>query len=68
MNFELSPTQVKKYNRWKKKLPKISDDYFGLIGGGYWFKFTPTGIGMVIVAGRYDVPHLNIELTEYENF
>ena len=68
MKFELSTEQLAKYYQWKDKLPKLPEGHFGAAGGGYWFKFIPTGIGMLVLAGRYDVPHLDIELTEYENF
>lgn len=68
LTFELTPKQVKKYNKWKKGLPKIEEGHFGAAGGGYWFKFIPTGIGDVVLAGRDDVPQLDINLTDYDNW
>lgn len=68
MKFELNDKQVKQYNKWKKKLPKLDEGHFGAAGGGYWFKFIPTGIGMVILAGRDDIPEHDINLTDYESF
>lgn len=68
MTFELNDKQVKQYNKWKKKLPIIPDSHFGAAGGGYWFKFIPTGIGMIVLAGRDDVPEHDINLTDYESF
>lgn len=68
MTFELSDKQVKQYEEWKKKLPTIPDSHFGAAGGGYWFKFVPTGIGMIVLAGRDDVPEHDVNLTDYENF
>jgi len=68
MIFRLSDKQVKQYEKWKKQLPTIPDSYFGAAGGGYWFKFIPTGIGMIVLAGRDDAPEHDINLTDYENF
>ena len=68
MVFELNDKQVKQYNKWKKKLPKLDEGHFGAAGGGYWFKFIPTGIGIIALAGREDVPNLGIDLTDYENW
>lgn len=68
MIFRLSGIQVEKYNEWKKQLPTIPDSHFGAAGGGYWFKFIPTGIGMIVLAGRDDVPEYDINLTDYDNW
>lgn len=58
--FEMSAEQVKKYEKWRKKLPK---EYFGAAGGGEHFIFTTTGIGMGMSVKYGD--H-EIDLTEYE--
>lgn len=63
-NFSLSEKEEKRYQKWLKKLPKIPNNHFGSAGGGYWFKFIPTGIGVIVLAGRDDVPELNIDLTD----
>jgi hypothetical protein len=68
MIFRLNGKQIEIYNKWKKKLPTIPDSHFGAAGGGYWFKFIPTGIGMVVLAGRDDIPEMDINLTDYESF
>ena len=68
IRFELSEKQEKQYEKWKKKLPKISEGHFGMAGGGYWFKFIPTGIGTVVIAGRDDCPDHDINLTDYDTF
>ena len=68
MTFELTEEQEVRYRVWKNSLPIIPEGYFGAAGGGYWFKFIPTGIGMVVLAGRDDVPNLDINLTDYENW
>lgn len=66
--FELTEEQQKKYEEWKESLPEINDGHFGAAGGGYWFKFIPTGLGVLVFVGRYDVPEMDINLTEYEYF
>jgi len=66
--FELTQEQEVRYRVWKNSLPIISEGHFGAAGGGYWFKFIPTGLGMIVTAGRDDVPELNVDLTEWENF
>ena len=68
MKFELTEEQEVRYRVWKNSLPIIPEGHFGAAGGGYWFKFNPTGIGMVVLAGRDDVPELDINLTDYESF
>lgn len=66
--FELTDKQESKYKEWLKTLPIKPEGYFGAAGGGYWFKFIPTGIGVIVIAGRDDVPEMDIDLTEYEYF
>ena len=66
--FELSKNQIEKYESWDKSLPKLEPGHFGASGGGYWFRFTPTGIGDVVVVGRDDVPELDCDLTDWDNF
>lgn len=68
MKFELSKKQVKKYYKWRKKLPKLDEGHFGAAGGGYWFKFVPTGVGVLVNAGRDDKKKHVIDLTDWENF
>jgi hypothetical protein len=68
MTFEISAQQLEKYYRWKDTLPKVPEGHFGAAGGGYWFKFIPTGLGTILIAGREDVPELDIDLTDYQNF
>ncbi len=66
--FELDKVENKRYEEWLKTLPKISPSHFGAAGGGYWFKFIPTGLGCIILAGRDDVPEMDIELTNFDNW
>ncbi len=66
--FELDEVEIKKYEKWRKGLPKIPSNHFGAVGGGYWFKFIPTGLGVIVKAGRDDVPELDINLTNFKNW
>jgi len=52
MNFDCSVEQVKKYEKWRKKLPKLPEAHFGAVGGGYTFSFIPTGIGTIVSVTR----------------
>jgi hypothetical protein len=67
-SFELDEVEIKKYEDWKKTLPEIPNNYFGSAGGGYWFKFIPTGLGTLVSAGRDDVPEMDIDLTNFDNW
>jgi len=67
-SFELNEVEIKKYEEWKKTLPKLPSGYFGAAGGGYWIKFIPTGIGVVVTAGRVDVPEMDIDLTDFDSW
>jgi len=68
MRFELTDIEINRYNAWLKILPPVPEGKFGAAGGGHWFKFTPTGLGTIVEAGRVDVPHLDINLTDFEAF
>lgn len=59
MKFELSETQVKKFEDWRKTKGEV---YVGAIGGAYTFEFTPTGIGMLVKVKCAD--DSEIDLTE----
>lgn len=61
--FKLTKTENKKYLEWRSKLPP---KYFGAIGGGYTFSFTPTSLGDIIKVKRAD--GFEIDLTDYDNF
>jgi len=65
-SFELDEVEEERYEAWKKTLPKIKDTHFGAIGGGYWFKFRPTGLGTLVEVGRDDVPELNENITNMD--
>lgn len=66
--FNLSEAQIKKYLKWQKGLPKLPDNHWGAVGGGYSFIFVPTGIGTIVKARREDEEKNEIDLTEYEYF
>jgi len=66
--FELSESQLERYDRWKESLPKLDSGHFGAAGGGYWFKFIPTGIGTIVKVGRDDCPENDLDLTDWDGF
>jgi hypothetical protein len=60
--FELTPEQIKKYEEWRKTLPKR---YEGAIGGATQFIFTPTGVGDGVKVKYFEY---ELDLTEYDNW
>lgn len=62
--FKLSTEQIEKFEAWKETLKEIP--HASSIGGDFTFKFTPTGVGMLVEVERYDGEKL--DLTEYEHF
>lgn len=61
--FSLDKEQTKKFDKWRKKLPKLDS---GAAGGGYSFTFCVTGIGNIITVEREDGHKL--DLTDIENW
>ena len=61
--FYLSDEQLIKLNNWTETKQNV---YAGAFGGAITISFTPTGIGVIIVATCIDGSEIN--LTEYENF
>jgi hypothetical protein len=61
--FYLSKAQIEKYVNWCETK---SDVYAGAFGGAITICFTPTGIGVIVVAKCID--GTEIDLTEYEHF
>ena len=46
--FSLSPKQIEKFEKWrKKKNKKNGEPYVGAIGGSYSFIFIPTSLGTI---------------------
>lgn len=68
IHYKLNKKEQKKYISWKKNLPKVSESYIGTPNGSYWFKFRYTGIGIIVEAGRDDVPDMDINLTDYSSW
>jgi hypothetical protein len=62
--IELSEKQEKKFEKWKKKLPKEPRT---AIGGRYTWMITPTGVGEIIRVRAEDVGK-ELDLTEYEKW
>lgn len=59
-NFKLTDEQAKKYEEWKKTLPKLNA---GSIGGADQFIFTPTGVGLGVSVKYFEY---ELDLTEYD--
>lgn len=65
VSFTLTKEQWEKYLEWEKNLPKLESGYFGTIGGGIEFVFSPTGIGIFESVRRLDNKEHEIDLTDY---
>ncbi len=66
MKFELDESEIKKFNQWKKNLPKIPMDVFGE-EFQFTFKFHPTGLGVVKIIER-DLDGEELDLTDYDSW
>ena len=63
--FTLSESEKLKFDVWLKD--KNLDEFCGASGGRFTFKFTPTGLGVVVTV--QDNLHLDeLDLTDYPNF
>lgn len=62
--FELTEDQIKKFEKWQEKRKSM---YTGTIGGRYTFEFTPTSIGIAVVAVD-NLTRTKLNLTDYENW
>lgn len=67
--FYLDDGQMKKYEKWRKSLPKLDSGHFGAIGGGTSFTFSPTGLGDMVEVVRHDNPKKHrLDLTDSESW
>jgi len=65
-NFELDETQIKQFEKWRKK--QIKKDQSTFTAGERWsFIFTPTGIGLITYV-KDNITDDKIDLTDWENF
>ncbi len=64
-NFELSPEQEEKFNKWKAGTEPFR--YAGAIGGRYTYSFTPNSLGTVIKVTD-SMTKKEIDLSDYENW
>lgn len=64
--FELGETQIKKFEKWKKK-QKQKDSSTPTAGERWSFCFTPTGIGLITYAIDQATKE-EIDLTDWDNF
>lgn len=66
IKFELTDTQIKKFEKWKKK-QKQKDPLITTAAARWTFCFTPTGIGLIINAIDQATKE-EIDLTDWDNF
>jgi len=66
MTFELDDDQLKKFEKWKKKMIK-KDPFMPTAGERWTFCFTPSGLGTMVRA--YDESTKEyLDLTQWEYF
>jgi len=69
--FKLDKSQEEKLKVWMESLPQEvigdPDAYTGAIGGRYTYKFTPTGLGVIVVVKDF-ITKKEINLTDFENW
>ena len=66
MTFELNDDQLKKFEKWKKKMMK-KDSSMPTAGERWTFCFTPTGLG-TIVKVIDEATNETLDLTDWDNF
>ena len=64
--FELDESEIKKFEKWKKKMKK-KDDSIPSAGERWTFMFTPTGVGTVVYA-MDELTGEKIDITDWDNF
>jgi hypothetical protein len=64
--FELDETQIKEFEKWKKKQKKKDPSTF-TAGERWTFKFTPTGLGLMVHV-KDNITEEEIDLTDWDNF
>ena len=64
--FELDESEIKKFEKWKKKMKK-KDDSIPAAGERWTFMFTPKGLGKIIGV-KDNVTGEKIDLTDWDNF
>jgi hypothetical protein len=78
MKFEINTEQSEKLRSWYEGiLPEILEKqqvnhlrgvpYYGAIGGGLTYCFTPTGLGCILVVKEFTTSK-ELDLTDYENW
>lgn len=72
--FQLDADQMKQFVTWRDEQDKVvaqkqgrDEAYYGAIGGGYTFCFTPTGLGVALTVVN-NVTKEEINLTEYDKW
>lgn len=66
MIFEINTPQIKKFERWKKKMMKINSS-MPTAGERWTFCFTPTGLGTIVTVID-EATNEKLDLTEWKYF
>ena len=64
--FELTESEIKKFEKWKKEMKK-KDDSMPTAGERWTFTFTPSGLGTIVWA-EDGATGEKIDLTDWDNF
>ncbi len=65
--FEVTEDQQKQISKWVKRIQKKHGDYYGAIGGGVTYMFTPTGLGVVLEVKESKTGE-TLNVTDYDNW
>ncbi len=74
MNFFIPEEKYKELNDWIEQQDKIVAEkqgkdtpYYGCIGGGITYSFTPTSLGVVYKV-KHAITNAELDLTDYDNW
>lgn len=74
MNFLIPEDKYKLLSDWIEEQDRIiaerqqrDEAYYGAIGGGVTYQFTPTSLGVVCKV-RHALTNAELDLTDYENW
>jgi len=65
--FELTLEEQKKAMAFIKKQNKLTGGYYGAIGGGFTYHFTPTSLGCIVQIENA-ITKAVLDLTDYDNW
>lgn len=67
MTFHVTEDQQEKINKFINAQNKKTGGYYGAIGGGFTYQFTPTSIGVVLRVENC-LTHESIDVTDYDTW